>query len=263
MMRAWHVAIIGIVFSSLIAVAMWQGLRARLPYLFDPWSEKSVPAPTLLHVAVGIALMVEAVGVATAVASTFGGPSTLWLARTVCYGVFSSIACVFMGSFLHERNVSLQDIVCWPTDGNRPSLQRSLLFGAVLGGAVAIGAIGYMQVLHWIPAAEEVLREAEKFAVQYQNQKLWFALLAVGFAPVAEEYFFRGLLYRALDRELGDWRAMVLSAAFFAIFHPPLAWVPVAGLGLLNAWLFKRTRHLLPCVVCHAVYNAIVIFLPG
>jgi membrane protease YdiL (CAAX protease family) len=87
--------------------------------------------------------------------------------------------------------------------------------------------------------------------------------MAVVFAPLAEEYFFRGLLFRSLDRELGDWRAVVLSAAFFAIFHPPLAWLPVACLGLVTAWLFKNTRHLLPCVACHMVYNATLFLLPG
>ena len=81
-------------------------------------------------------------------------------------------------------------------------------------------------------------------------------VLAVVLAPLAEEYFFRGVLFRTLHRELGDWRALVLSAAFFAIFHPPLAWVPVACVGVLTAWLFRtrsvredpRTRALGPIV---------------
>jgi membrane protease YdiL (CAAX protease family) len=38
-------------------------------------------------------------------------------------------------------------------------------------------------------------------------------------APFTEEYLFRGLLFRALDREWGGWRAVVGSAAFFAIYH--------------------------------------------
>jgi len=38
----------------------------------------------------------------------------------------------------------------------------------------------------------------------------------------AEEYLFRGLLFRALDRESGGWRAVAGSAAFFAVYHPPL-----------------------------------------
>lgn len=263
MMQAWHVAIMGVVFSSLVAVAMWQGLRARLPYLFDPWSEKSVPAPTLLHATVGIALMGEVVGLATGLASALGNPATLWLMRALVYGVVGTIACLVMQSFLSERNVHWRDVVEWPAHGMRLPLGQGVTLGALLGGVTALGALGYSVALQWIPAAEEALRESAKFALQFEGQRFWFALLAVVFAPMAEEYFFRGLLYRTLDRELGDWRAMILSAAFFAILHPPLAWVPVACLGMLNAWLFKKTRHLLPCVICHAVYNAGVIFLPG
>jgi membrane protease YdiL (CAAX protease family) len=83
--------------------------------------------------------------------------------------------------------------------------------------------------------------------------------MAVLFAPCAEEYLFRGVLFRALDREWGGWRAVVGSAAFFAIFHPPLAWVPVSLLGMANAILFKKTGRLAPAVLLHMVYNAVVL----
>jgi len=65
--RNWHLAIIGLVFSSLTAAAMWQNLRARLPYLFDPWAEEVPPAPTLLHAMVAIAVMVEGIALTTVV----------------------------------------------------------------------------------------------------------------------------------------------------------------------------------------------------
>ncbi len=43
--RQWNLAIVGIVFSWITAAAMWQNLRARLPYLYDPWSETLLPQP--------------------------------------------------------------------------------------------------------------------------------------------------------------------------------------------------------------------------
>jgi membrane protease YdiL (CAAX protease family) len=90
--------------------------------------------------------------------------------------------------------------------------------------------------------------------------KLSWAIAAIGFAPFAEEYLFRGLLYRALDREWGGWRAILASAAFFALYHPPLAWLPVALLGVANALLFKKTGRLAPAVLLHMVYNAVVLY---
>ena len=43
----WELAVVGIVYSWLTAAAMWENFRARLPFLFDPWSEEVPPPPTL------------------------------------------------------------------------------------------------------------------------------------------------------------------------------------------------------------------------
>ena len=39
-----------------------------------------------------------------------------------------------------------------------------------------------------------------------------------------------------------------------------IAWMPVAGVGIVLALLFRATGRLWPCVVVHAVYNAVVTF---
>lgn len=259
---SWHVAIVGIVFSSLVAVAMWQNLRARLPYLFDRWSEQPVPAPSLLHATVGIALLSECIAVFMGIAGAVGGVSSLWWARALGYGITGFFGCVIMQSFLGGRGVSVSDIVSWAVGRRRFALPHGIVLGACAGAGLAVLAALYLIALRWVPAARESLDEAAKFAGTHAGAKPWIFLMAVVFAPLAEEYFFRGLLFRTLDRELGDWRAVVLSAAFFALFHPPLAWIPVACVGLVTAWLFQTTRHLLPSVACHVAYNATLFLLP-
>lgn len=86
-----------------------------------------------------------------------------------------------------------------------------------------------------------------------------YFVMAVLIAPPAEEFVFRGLLYRALDREWGGWHAVVGSAGFFAIYHQPFAWLTVFALGTLSCVLFKRTGRLAPSVVMHSIYNAVVL----
>jgi len=86
-------------------------------------------------------------------------------------------------------------------------------------------------------------------------------LAAVVCAPLAEEYLFRGLLYRALDREWGGARAIWGSAVFFAIYHPPASWIPVVLLGAFNAWLFRRSGNLWYSVAAHAIYNLVVVVI--
>ncbi len=45
--QQWTLAFAGIVYSVMSAAALWQNFRARLPYLYDPWSEPLPPAPSL------------------------------------------------------------------------------------------------------------------------------------------------------------------------------------------------------------------------
>jgi membrane protease YdiL (CAAX protease family) len=121
-----------------------------------------------------------------------------------------------------------------------------------------VGA-AYAALLERLPLGEG-FRTAADYLAQHPGQRWWLALAAVAFAPLAEEYLFRGLLYRALDREWGGARAVWGSAAFFAIYHPPLAWPPVLLVGAASAVLFKRSGHLAPSVLLHLAYNAIVVW---
>jgi membrane protease YdiL (CAAX protease family) len=119
-------------------------------------------------------------------------------------------------------------------------------------------AHGYLAIIYHFPfAADAINKSQEQMAIP--GMRLAYTIAAVGFAPFAEEYLFRGLLYRALDREWGGWHAVLGAAAFFAIYHQPLSWVPVGLLGATNAMLFKKTGKLAPAVVLHMVYNAVVL----
>lgn len=255
----WHVAVLGVVYSALTAAAMWQNFRARLPFLFDPWSETLPPAPSLMHAMIGIAAMVEVVALATGITVGVAGMEWLWVARTLAYAAVGAVAWVAMGRFLRRRGVPAREIWNWPRAAGLPGLSASLGGAALLGTGLGALALGYLAAMRWLPLTRGWLDQAGEMTALHTGHRLWMAVLAVGLAPLVEEYFFRGLLFRALDREWGGWRALAGSAAFFAIYHPPLSWLPVFAVGLANAWLFKRTGRLAPCVLLHAVYNAVVV----
>lgn len=85
---------------------------------------------------------------------------------------------------------------------------------------------------------------------------LIIAIVVLG-APVAEELFFRGLLLRSLARRFSDRVAVVVSAVLFAATHFKV--LPFPGLlvvGLLFAYLTKRSGRLGPAIVAHAAFNA-------
>jgi membrane protease YdiL (CAAX protease family) len=130
--------------------------------------------------------------------------------------------------------------------------------GVLAGLTLGLFARGYIALLLHFPAVAEMVHASEEHMAKVSGLKLSYGLIAITFAPLAEEYLFRGLLFRALDREWGGWRAVAASAALFAIYHAPLAWLPVGLLGMAGALLFKNTGRLAPAVILHMVYNAVV-----
>jgi membrane protease YdiL (CAAX protease family) len=87
----------------------------------------------------------------------------------------------------------------------------------------------------------------------------WLVVVAiVVFAPIAEELFFRGIVFNAWLRESGRRWAYIGSAALFAVIHLSLAsLLPIFLLGLALAWVYQRTGNLLAPIVMHATVNGI------
>jgi hypothetical protein len=91
-------------------------------------------------------------------------------------------------------------------------------------------------------------------------------MTAVG-APIFEEWFFRGVLFRALDAGFSDVMkrggtvvAAVLSACLFGLAHgEPLQFAGLALLGIILAVVVKRTGRLVPCILTHASFNAVAL----
>ncbi|MGH2981799.1 MAG: lysostaphin resistance A-like protein, partial [Solirubrobacterales bacterium] len=87
-------------------------------------------------------------------------------------------------------------------------------------------------------------------------------LLIVGIAPVAEEVFFRGMLFGGLRRRLPTIAAALISAAVFGALHAPTGVStvpPLIAFGFVLALLYERTGSLGPPIVAHAINNALAL----
>jgi membrane protease YdiL (CAAX protease family) len=180
---------------------------------------------------------------------------------------------IIVSNFLSNHGVAPGEVLCWRNsvntereiklwwsgDGTRGfRFAVSLTVGALAGVTLGLLARGYIALLLQFPSIAETIQASQEQMAKIQGLKLWFGITAIVFAPLAEEYLFRGLLFRALDREWGGWRAMLASAALFAIYHPPMAWLSVGLLGVACALLFKKTGRLAPAVILHRSYNSIL-----
>lgn len=81
-------------------------------------------------------------------------------------------------------------------------------------------------------------------------------------APVAEEIFFRGVVYNAWERERGPRVALLGSAALFAVIHAsPFSFFPIFALGVGLVLVYRSTRSLPAAMAMHAGFNAISVAL--
>jgi len=143
-----------------------------------------------------------------------------------------------------------------PADlGLRPmgvSPRRALLW------IVAAWVIGEASVALYLAVSDPAPPEVW---VEGASGGLLLALTAVIGAPVAEELFWRGLVFRSLCAKLPVPGAIVLSAVLFGFSHwvggDPLSSVPPRIVyGVLLAWLYARTGSLYPGIVLHAWLNS-------
>ena len=74
--------------------------------------------------------------------------------------------------------------------------------------------------------------------------------------PIFEELFFRGLLFSWLRNRLPAASAIPISAGAFAILHLRAEIMIFAFLiGCVLAWLYERSRSVLPCILLHQTFN--------
>jgi uncharacterized protein len=81
---------------------------------------------------------------------------------------------------------------------------------------------------------------------------------AVG-APVVEEVYFRGFIYRSLRNEHGVSSSSVIAGALFGLWHfqyPLLVRPELAFFGVVAALLYEYTGSLLPGIAMHSFVDA-------
>ena len=149
----------------------------------------------------------------------------------------------------------------WRTRSPESSSSASFLGASVhglLAGGVAIATTLVMTVLMRLLGIE-VSEQAWVISLTRNPEGLLsLAPWIVVVAPVSEELFFRGYVFRFLHQRAGPAVAYGVSSLTFALihFHPPA--FPVYVLyGLLFAYLYRRTSNLLAPVLAHATVNLV------
>jgi membrane protease YdiL (CAAX protease family)/Fe-S-cluster-containing hydrogenase component 2 len=143
----------------------------------------------------------------------------------------------------------------------RPDL-LSLPLGLSMLVATWAFSRAYMLVvtaLGWKPPASTSPSVMQLFGSDAAGMTLAVVLFVL-VGPFVEELLLRGVVLGALERRLGRWWGISLSALMFATLHGTL-WqmLPMTFLGLALGRIASGRRSLWPAVILHVAYNAVII----
>jgi len=182
---------------------------------------------------------------------TFLGATVLLLA--------TQVALLLVSWFLVFRPGALEALASLPGRDPVGAIRAGLGWGilAWLGATlVAAGVVWLLGRLGFVAQPQAAGR-----AIALVNPLL-VVIAVVVLAPIAEEVFFRGVVFNALLREGGRRWAFIGSSALFALIHiSVVALLPIFLLGLALAWVYQRTGNLLAPIAMHATVNGISVAL--
>lgn len=146
-----------------------------------------------------------------------------------------------------------------------PEVRAGIAFGAIVYPTIVIGVGILVSLLLEAIAGQEVSAPRQIPAHPSAVGVAVSIAYAVVIAPIHEELFFRGILFRSLRDRYGFGMGAVGSGAAFGLIHyVPGPWysslllisvMVVTGMAL--AYLYERRGNIVASVVAHATFNVI------
>ena len=140
-------------------------------------------------------------------------------------------------------------------------LVRTRFWPAVGWAALAMVAFYAFAILWTTLVGEPKQTTAEDIGANESELALIAAgVLFVVFAPIGEEFFFRGFFYATLRTSLPAGWAAIVNGMVFGLIHASTGVSAVPALVLLGVLLClvrERTGSLYPCIAIHALNNTL------
>ena len=88
---------------------------------------------------------------------------------------------------------------------------------------------------------------------------IFFSISALIYAPIMEEFFFRGIIFQKVAITKGFLNASIVSAIVFALIHFRFDVISLFLFGVVSVLLYFKTKQLTTSIIYHFVYNFIVV----
>jgi len=143
-------------------------------------------------------------------------------------------------------------------------LPKRIVSGLLRGGIWSAGfglSVGLTAVMLMMAGLQPLELVAMNLPSTQAGLLLFFAVGGI-ISPVAEELFFRGMLYGYL-RRWGMWTALLLSTVIFVLAHAIFHRVPLPQIvgGILFAAAYEKEKNLMVPITLHVLGNLAIFTL--
>jgi membrane protease YdiL (CAAX protease family) len=239
-----------------VYVALIRQLSSRAPIGPDPTEPKTFGLPEAV-----IALFLIGFLLFSAV-SSFSAQSTTLNSRDLAANlVLTVLVLVVLAGFLELRRINVDKLAGF----SRHSVVRSIFTGALL----------LLAAYPLISASDGLMRLFSDEGSSRQNivelfngsrtisQRVMIIVLAVGIAPIAEEFVFRFFLYGVMRRYIGRFGGLIFTSLLFAAVHAHVpSFVPLFVLAVCFTIAYEWSGSILVSMTMHSLFNSLsLIFL--
>ena len=260
----WVIDWILVGFGSLLALVFLAGLIRRgrrdplaaAPIRINEFREDSLALAVLAYLSAALALG----GVFQSIYGEKAGATTNLLAGSGAQ-LAGAVMCLVIASkrFSGGSRRFVRGTGIFRSDALAATASGGLVFALTVCPAVLAGSVTL--VLRFNPDYQlpvhptiTALRGAESMFPQLLV--LWMGAAVI--APVAEEFFFRGMLQTVLLNTFKSrWAAIMVASAVFAAIHfsQPHAIPALFVLAVIMGYAYERTGSLIPPIAIHALFN--------
>lgn len=134
----------------------------------------------------------------------------------------------------------------------------------VLAGAIGAGVYPALNVVDMLVARrypqskDDIERFGRLMTASTLGRRVFLATSLLVLMPVAEEVFFRGVLFGGLERQRKGATVIFATALYFAVARADVpSFASVLALGLVLGWLRSRSGSIVPPIVAQAAFFAV------
>ena len=255
----WNIMVMMFLLSVMV-FAIWQKVDDFIPFMLDPTNApvQKIDLKTGM-ISVFMFFFLQQV-------LRFCYMNSSWtLPQQVTASYFTAGMIVILGLCYSLFRQKVKDILIKTglKSGLAGNLKRVYIFKSFFAGiCMSVVGVAYLKIIDvlglFLTERNMFMENAGK---NLSGSFFWVVILYVFLAPFIEEFLFRGIIYQGLRRSASLRVSIVCSAVIFALVHNIVAIIPVFLLGVVTAYFFEKTNWLLPSIIIHMIYNAVIILV--